>query len=51
MAIVHFKIAMPMRWLSGSSHNMHDVGYDWTAWSMGKATDALHDEMVKMEDD
>ena len=51
MAIVHFKISMPMRWLAGSSHNMHAVGYDWSARSMGKAIDALHNAMVKIEAD
>ena len=51
MAIVHFKITMPIRWLAGSSHNMHAVGYDWSARSMGKAIGALHDAMVQMEGD
>ena len=30
---------------------MYAVGYDWSAWSMGKAIDALHDAMVEIEKD
>ena len=51
MAIVHYKIAMPMRWLAGSTHNMYAVGYDWSARSIGKEIDALHDAMVEIEKD
>ena len=50
MAIVHFKIALPMRWLAGSTHIIGALGYDWSARSMGKAIDALHDALVKIED-
>ena len=51
MAIIHYKIAMPMRWLSGNTHHMHAVGYDWSARSMGKAIDALHDALVELSED
>ena len=50
MAIVHFKIALPMRWLAGSTHIIGALGYDWSARSMGKAIDALHDALVRIED-
>ena len=51
MAIVHCKIAMPMRWLAGNTHNMAAVGHDWSARSMDKAIDALHDAMVEVASD
>ena len=51
MAIIHYKIAMPMRWLAGNTHHMPAVGYDWSARSMGKAIDALHDAMVDLAED
>ena len=51
MAIVHYKIALPMRWLAGNTHHMHAVGYDWSARSMGKAIDALHDALVEVAND
>ena len=46
MSIIHFKIALPMRWLAGNTHLVHGLGYDWSIHSMGKAIDALHDTMV-----
>src|SRR6056300_1299243 len=51
MAILHFKICMPMRWLAGNTHTIGQAGYDWSARSMGKAIDALEDAMVKIEED
>ena len=51
MSIIHFKVAMPMRWLAGSTHHMYAAGYDWSARSMGKAIDALHNGMVEIEKD
>jgi hypothetical protein len=51
MAILHFKICMPMRWLAGNTHHLGQIGYDWSARSMGKAIDALHDAMVEIEKD
>ena len=51
MAIIHYKIAMPMRWLAGNTHHMPAVGYNWSARSMGKAIDALHDALVELAKD
>ena len=51
MAIIHYKIAMPMWWLAGNTHHMPAVGYDWSARSMGKAIDALHDVLVELVED
>ena len=51
MAIVHFKICMPMRWLAGNTHLIGAIGYDWSSRSMGKAIDALYDSMVEIETD
>ena len=28
MAIIHYKIALTMRWLAGNTHHMPAVGYD-----------------------
>jgi hypothetical protein len=49
MAILHFKVCMPMRWLAGNTHALGQTGYDWSARSMGKAIDALHDALMKIE--
>ena len=49
MSIIHYTIALPMRWLAVSTHNMYACGYDWSARSMGKAIDVLHDCMVAIE--
>ena len=51
MSIIHYKIALPMRWLAGNTHHMHGSGYDWSIRSMGKAIDALHDAMVVIAGD
>ena len=51
MAIFHYKIAMPMRWLAGNTHTLGALGYNWSARSMGKAIDALHDAMTVIEKD
>ena len=51
MAILHFKVCMPMRWLAGNTHTIGQVGYDWSARSMGKAIDALYEAMVEVEKD
>ena len=51
MASAHYTICMPMRCLAGNAHHINTVGYDWSAQSMGKATDALHDAMVEIETD
>ena len=51
MAILHFKVCMPMRWLAGNTHALGQTGYDWSARSMGKAIDALHDALMKIESD
>ena len=51
MAILHFKICMPMRWLAGNTHSIGQAGYDWSARSMGKAIDALEEAMMQIEED
>ena len=51
ISIIHFKLAMPMRWLAGSTHHMYDSGYNWSAQLMGKVIDALHDGLVEIEKD
>ena len=48
MSIVHYKIALPMRWLADNTHLMAANGFNWSARSMGKAIDALHDALVKI---
>ena len=45
MAILHFKICMPMRWLAGNTHSVDAVGYNWSSRSLGKIIDAIHDVM------
>jgi hypothetical protein len=49
MAILYFKIVMPLRWLAGNTHTLGQVGYDWSTRSMGKAIDALHDALIQIE--
>ena len=49
MSIIHYTIALPMRWLAVSTHNMYACGYECPAWYMGKAIYALHDGMVAIE--
>ena len=49
MAILHFKMCMPIRWLAGNTHSLGLCGYDWSSCSMGKANDALHNELVKIK--
>ena len=51
MAMLRFKICMPMHWLAGNSHALGQTGYDWSARSMGKAIDALHDALIDFEQD
>ena len=41
MAILFFKIVMPLQWLSGNTHFLGQCGFDWSVRSMGKALDAL----------
>ena len=49
MAILHFKICMPLRWLAGNTHLLGQMGYDWSSQSMGKAIDALESTLVDIE--
>ena len=49
MAILYFKIGMPLRWLACNTHTLGQVGYDWSTRSMGKAIDALHDALIQIE--
>ena len=51
MAILHFKIVMPMRWLAGNTHFLAQCGIDWSPHSMGKAIDALETAMMVIEED
>lgn len=51
MAILHFKIVMPMRWLAGNTHFLGQCGIDWSPRSMGKAIDALEAAMMVIEED
>ena len=51
MAILHFKVCMSMHWLAGNTHALGQTGYDWSSQSIGKAIDALHDALMKMEID
>jgi hypothetical protein len=41
LAILHYTVCMPMRWLAGNTHFLGRCGFDWSARSMGKAIDAL----------
>ncbi len=51
MAIIHFKICMPLRWLAGNTKSIGQQGYNWSTRSMGKAIDALYEAMDKIESD
>ena len=51
MAILHFKICMPMRWLAGNTHFLGRTGFDWSSRSMGKALDALHSACTELQHD
>jgi hypothetical protein len=51
MAIIHFKISMPLRWLAGNTQFIGQQGYDWSTRSMGKAIDAFYEAMDKIESD
>ena len=51
MAILHFKVCMPLRWLAGNTHKLGQQGYDWSPRSMGKAVDAPEEAMMAIEED
>ena len=51
MSIHHFKVCMPLCWLAGNTHLIGQCGYDWSTRSMGKAVDAVHDAMMRIEED
>ena len=51
MAILHYKICMPMRWLAGNTHKIGSAGYNWSARSMRRPIDALHEAMLEVEKD
>ena len=42
MAILYFKICMPMQLLTRITHFLGLCGYNWSSHSMGKTIDALH---------
>ena len=46
LSIVHLSIVMPMRWLSGKTHELKDHG--WGAMSMGRAIDTLENKMEQI---
>ena len=50
MAILFFKIVMPLRWLSGNTHLLGQCGFDWSVRSMGKALDALEVALIQIKD-
>ena len=43
VAILYFKVCMPMCWLARNTHLLVSVGYGWSVRSIGKAIDALHE--------
>ena len=45
LAILHYTVCMPMRWLAGNKHFLGRCGFEWSAHSMGKAIDALETAM------
>ena len=51
MAILHFKVCMPLRWLAGNTHFIGQQGYDWSTRSMVKAIDEMYDAMLAIEED
>ena len=51
MAILHYTICMPMRFLAGNTHHFGQLGYDWSSRSMGLAIDALEEAMIELEKD
>ena len=51
LAILHYTVCMPMRWLSGNTHFLGRCGFDWSARSMGKAIDALEAAMIDIDSD
>ena len=50
MAILFFKIVMPLRWLAGNTHFSGQCGIDWSVHSIGKAIDALETALIKIQD-
>ncbi len=46
-SIFYLAVIMPMRWLSGKSHELAANG--WGERSMGKALDLLHDAMLQIQ--
>jgi hypothetical protein len=50
MAILHFKVCMPLRWLAGNTLFLGQQGHKWSTRSMGKAIDALYDAMAAIRD-
>lgn len=49
MAVLHFKICMPMRWLAGNTHFLGRTGFDWSSRSMGKAIDSLYSACLELQ--
>jgi hypothetical protein len=51
MAIIRFKICMPLRWLAGNTQFIGQQGYNWSTRSMGKVIDAFYEAMDNIESD
>eukprot|EP00957_Ditylum_brightwellii_P193288 14717125-Ditylum_brightwellii.AAC.1 len=51
MAILHFSICVPMRWIAGNTYHIGNLGNDWSVRSMGKAINALYDSMAQIKAD
>eukprot|EP00986_Skeletonema_menzelii_P009655 scaffold4425_cov91-Skeletonema_menzelii.AAC.1 len=49
LAILHYSIAMPMRWLCAKTHEL--AAHNWSVRSMGRAVDLLHDALQKIKVD
>ena len=50
MAILFFKIIMPLHWLAGNTHYLQQCGINWSVHSIGKAIDALETALIKIQD-
>mmetsp|Transcript_13403 Transcript_13403/g.29103 ORF Transcript_13403/g.29103 Transcript_13403/m.29103 type:complete len:910 (+) Transcript_13403:516-3245(+) len=48
-SILHLAVCLPMRWLAGNSHTLHE--YDWSVRCMGQAADLLEAAMEEVKVD
>ena len=49
MAILHFKICMPLRWLASNTHFIDQQGYELSMRYIDKAINALYDAMIAIQ--